>query len=786
MDSEIKSKTNNKPKTKTKSSNEKSNKKVQIIENNKSIWDDFQKEEKSLSTSFLLNNHYSTPQPIKLPKPSQKAFFSDGYESKKKKTRQSYQHTPKTPSKQYTLNSFSDVNLLTPTPNRSLKFTDNLNSSSGGSFSSPTSPTKSRSKLERLFSPHSDSSLSSPLPFYQTQFTINQNFDDPQSPIQAHKISYKNTSRILDKNYVEAICKTHIEKEIPKNTLQSDYLGSNFVDKHVIGHGSFAIVYKVKDLKDNKYYAVKVAKNPFHGEKDRINQLEEVNIWWKIGNNDHCVQLHQAWEQDGILHLQLDLCDGGSLQNYLETTGLQSTLPESQIWKILLDICKGLEHVHNLNIVHLDIKPANIFIKKSPTGDLILKIGDFGLARKCPVPPNTGLEGDKVYLAPEVLGDDGYTTSADIFSLGLILVEMASNNYLPDTGVYWQDLRKGNISLCENLDHSSLELLNLIKKMIDPNPNLRPTATEIMQIAEEQLEKFSECDLTEPLPTDLIYEMPDLPSSSSSSVSYTLSSSSSFIENDVEIIDDDTLPIKTNNKINEHVEEDDEKDREEEEEDEDRNKYFFKNKTKRKKRLSLNEFMITKEIKSPINKNRNKIKKTIIKDNSIKRKSNKSKIENKENTLISASHSNTKLISSGQQTLISDHFTRKKDEVKSVKTSHSITNHVATNNNTTNMNNLAIGINSNPQNNPNSPTSCGTEHQEVSLYYKQEKLSERRKTLDHLPKKENKKIVILDIGKGINKVKGNSKKRVKWKEWNKIIEFKDDSLNKEILFCNED
>jgi len=64
----------------------------------------------------------------------------------------------------------------------------------------------------------------------------------------------------------------------------------------------------------------------------------------------------------------------------------------------------------------LDIKPANIFIKKSEDGKLVLKIGDFGLARKCPVPPNTGLEGDKVYLAPEVLGDDGYETSADIFS----------------------------------------------------------------------------------------------------------------------------------------------------------------------------------------------------------------------------------------------------------------------------------------------------------------------------------------------------------------------------------
>jgi serine/threonine protein kinase len=551
--------------TKTKSLNEKSSKKVQIIESKKSIWDEFQKDEKSYSTTYLLNKHYSTPQPIKLPKPSQKAFFSDGYESKKKKTRQSYQHTPKTPSKQYTLNSFNDINLLTPTPNRLLKFTENSinnNSNNGYSFSSPSSPTKSRSNFEPLFSPNSDSSLSSPLPFCQSQFTINQNFDDPQGSIATHKVSYKNTSRILDKEYVEKICKSHIEKDISTNVLQDDYLGNNFVDKHVIGHGSFAVVYKVKDLKDNKYYAVKVAKNPFHGEKDRINQLEEVNIWWEIGNNDNCVQLHQAWEQNGILHLQLDLCNGGSLQDYLETTGLQSTLPESQIWKILLDICKGLEHVHKLNIVHLDIKPANIFIKKSEDGKLVLKIGDFGLARKCPVPPNTGLEGDKVYLAPEVLGDDGYETSADIFSLGLILVEMASNTYLPDTGVYWQDLRKGNITLCENLEHASNELLDLIKKMIDPNPKLRPTATEVMKVAEEQIKKYSDNEATISVDIDLLDDLPSSSSSSlsfpslsastSSSFAYTLSSSSSFIEEDdnIELVDN-TKPIKNKKNINE-------------------------------------------------------------------------------------------------------------------------------------------------------------------------------------------------------------------------------------------
>ena len=390
------------------------------------------------------------------------------------------------------------------------------------------------------------------------------------------------------------------------------------------------------------------------------------------------------------------------------------------------------------------------------------------------------------------------------FRLGLILVEMASNNYLPDTGVYWQDLRKGNISLCENLDHASPELLDLIKRMIDPNPKSRPTATEIIKIAEEQLERFSEDDLTEPLPCELMYdEFAELPSSSSS-ITYTLSSSSSFIENDVDIIEDDTsineidfttttttpaidtIPSDTTNSQNKKIV----NEREEEDDDFEKDKYLFKNKTKRKKKLSLNDFIVSKETKSSVSKS-SKAKK-LAKETTAKRKTRKSKVSEKENTAIPSSNINTKTVS--QQTLISDHFIRKKND----KTATTDTNTDAlvtplakspTSIPTINIINPSPNTHSNTTtlNNTNTNSFLNTsENQEVSLYYKQEKLSERRKTLDHIPKKDNKKVVILDIGKGISKMKGNNKKRVKWKEWNKIIEIKDDTLTKEILFCNED
>jgi mitosis inhibitor protein kinase SWE1 len=91
--------------------------------------------------------------------------------------------------------------------------------------------------------------------------------------------------------------------------------------------------------------------------------------------------------------------------------------------------------------MHLDMKPANILINFE--GEL--KIGDFGLAQPCSDAESVDIEGDREYMAPEMLkGQVGQP--ADVFSLGLITLEVAANVVLPDNGPTWIALRSGDLS----------------------------------------------------------------------------------------------------------------------------------------------------------------------------------------------------------------------------------------------------------------------------------------------------------------------------------------------------
>lgn len=91
--------------------------------------------------------------------------------------------------------------------------------------------------------------------------------------------------------------------------------------------------------------------------------------------------------------------------------------------------------------MHLDMKPANILI----TFEGALKIGDFGLAQAVRLAQGVDVEGDREYMAPEMLkGNVGQP--ADVFSVGLITLETAANVVLPDNGPTWIALRSGDLS----------------------------------------------------------------------------------------------------------------------------------------------------------------------------------------------------------------------------------------------------------------------------------------------------------------------------------------------------
>ena len=111
---------------------------------------------------------------------------------------------------------------------------------------------------------------------------------------------------------------------------------------------------------------------------------------------------------------------------------------------------QGLQHIHDCDFIHLDLKPANVLI----TFEGVLKISDFGMATSWPAPLGIEGEGDREYIGPEILTGQ-FDKPSDIFALGLILLEVAGNVMLPENGASWQRLRTGDMSDVPSLTSSS-------------------------------------------------------------------------------------------------------------------------------------------------------------------------------------------------------------------------------------------------------------------------------------------------------------------------------------------
>lgn len=153
--------------------------------------------------------------------------------------------------------------------------------------------------------------------------------------------------------------------------LKESYLKQCYHIEERIGSGSFGDVFRCRNRWDQKYYAVKVSREKFKGKIDREEKLNEVCKHEQLPDHDHLVKLHCAWEEKQRLYIETELC-AGTLSMLADNN---HDLAESTIWAILVDLLKAIDHLHTNNLIHLDIKPENIFISR----DGVCKLGDFGL-----------------------------------------------------------------------------------------------------------------------------------------------------------------------------------------------------------------------------------------------------------------------------------------------------------------------------------------------------------------------------------------------------------------------
>uniref|UniRef100_A0A1I7ZYF6 non-specific serine/threonine protein kinase n=1 Tax=Steinernema glaseri TaxID=37863 RepID=A0A1I7ZYF6_9BILA len=255
-----------------------------------------------------------------------------------------------------------------------------------------------------------------------------------------------------------------------RRTSKASYFEQCFINKGIIGRGSFGEVMLVVSKDTGEPYAIKRQLRAC--EHDRMNALREVRNFGLIPKHPNLLHLVLAWEEEGRVYIQTELC-AGNLDEY----SLVHDISELEVLFILKDLLQPLAALHRLGLIHFDIKSENVLIGFDGT----CKLGDFGLlfdTRKDPL--GFYHEGDNRYLDTAVLARGIPPSSAsDIFSLGMTVLELATGLNLPKNGDRWVDLRNGILPE-DFMDRLSVQLQNTIRRMIHKNPSARPTAAQLL------------------------------------------------------------------------------------------------------------------------------------------------------------------------------------------------------------------------------------------------------------------------------------------------------------------
>ncbi|KAF9116838.1 polo-like kinase 3, partial [Mortierella sp. 14UC] len=183
--------------------------------------------------------------------------------------------------------------------------------------------------------------------------------------------------------------------------------GDEYEEKCLLGRGAFGRVVKVVRKSDGKIFALKAM-----SEKSETMANDEAAILNHLKRVEGTVTLVAKFKHRKEHCLLMEFCGWGDLETLIRIRG---RLTEPEVRLICKQLVETLASIHKAKIIHLDLKPANIFIGEG----MKLKVGDFGIAAKIEV-KTWGVCGTPGFIAPEVLADKKHTTKADVWSLGMI------------------------------------------------------------------------------------------------------------------------------------------------------------------------------------------------------------------------------------------------------------------------------------------------------------------------------------------------------------------------------
>ncbi|MFC1561083.1 protein kinase [Candidatus Latescibacterota bacterium] len=270
----------------------------------------------------------------------------------------------------------------------------------------------------------------------------------------------------------------HTEEELLRLTLVNRY---DIIK--CLGTGNMGIVFLANELALDRDVVIKMLPEHYFQDNNFIFRFKrEARLAAKL-EHPNIVRIYQISEEKNICFIVMNYISGGTLTEQIEQHG---PLPLEKILTWSMDIVSALAYAHDHDIIHRDLKPDNIMIDK----DNRAIVTDFGIARATQDPKitQTGLIiGTPKYMSPEQAIGEEVDIRSDIYSMGLIIYEMATKNFPFDSKgiqyyLYSHISKKPVPPRRYNSDIPSW-LNDIILKCLEKDPNKRFQGTHDLRIA---------------------------------------------------------------------------------------------------------------------------------------------------------------------------------------------------------------------------------------------------------------------------------------------------------------
>ena len=271
-----------------------------------------------------------------------------------------------------------------------------------------------------------------------------------------------------------------------------NYKDEDFTNLKLISSGSFGEVYSAINIKEEKELCLKkinISKIKLIYEQNNLKDYQrdlgnEIKILEMLSYNKNCVEYYGNYDKNNEKIIVMEKCDN-NLKEFIKQRG--KGLNTKEIKEKFLELNELFKIIQEKKIIHRDLKLENLLIKfksKEKT-DYIIKLGDFGIGKFKKEFTNSiysGLKGTLETVAPEVLLEkkSSYNNIVDIFSLGIILYQLANNlkhpyeeNPIKLIIKYSNYYEKDNLEIKFDEEIKDNDFKDLVKKMLKLNPSNR-------------------------------------------------------------------------------------------------------------------------------------------------------------------------------------------------------------------------------------------------------------------------------------------------------------------------